>query len=71
MTNIASLIAAATLSLSAIAAGSALAATPTELDPTVATIAAPAGESVDLAYFCEYVIVWDAWGNTYYEYICY
>jgi len=71
MTTIASLIAAATLSLGALTAGPALASTAIDLEPTVATVDAPAGESVDLAYFCEYVIVWDAWGNAYYEYICY
>ena len=57
--------------ISTVVAGPALASTPADLEPTVATVAAPADDSVDLAYLCEYVIVWDAWGNAYYEYICY
>jgi len=72
MTNIATLFAAATLSLSALAASPALAAAPADLDPTADVVVAPAdATTVDVAYYCDYVIVWDAWGNYYYEYVCY
>jgi hypothetical protein len=58
---------AAALAVTAGLAAPVLAAPVTEIvqDETVAA------EQVDLAYLCEYVIVFDVWGNAYYEYICY
>ena len=70
MTSFASLIAAATLSLSALAAGPALAAAPADLDLTAEPVVAPT-ESVEVAYYCDYILLWDAYGNYYYEYVCY
>ena len=58
---------AAALALSSGIAAAAVAAPVAELsiDETIAS------EPVELAVYCEYVIVWDVWGNAYYEYYCY
>ena len=71
MTKIATLFAASALSLSALAAGPALAAAPADLDPTLGATVAPTEQSLEVAYVCDYVVLWDAWGNYYYEYVCY
>lgn len=67
MLNLVSVIAAAVFTFSAVpTVPASAAAVPAPIETAVS-----GDESVDLAYFCEYVIVWDAWGNAYYEYICY
>ena len=60
---------AAALSVTAALSAQAFAA-PTVVveDQTIATVA---GETIEVAVYCEYVILWDAWGNAYYEYYCY
>jgi len=71
MKTIASTIAAGAIALSA---GSSFAAVDNalDLDATVARTAEQAAdETVQVAYGCDYVIVWDAYGNYYYEYVCY
>ena len=58
---------AAALAVTAGIASTAIAAPSTHFaeEPAVAV------EQVELAVYCEYVIVWDVWGNAYYEYYCY
>ncbi|MGF1624714.1 MAG: hypothetical protein ACFCVH_07510 [Alphaproteobacteria bacterium] len=68
MFEIASKLAAA-LVVSAALVSPAVASIDTILEPAV--VATPADQGIDLAYYCEYIIVWDAWGNAYYEYLCY
>jgi hypothetical protein len=60
-------IAAALLLASSLSAP-VMASPAAELDAAVET-AAPA--QVEVAVYCEYVVVWDVWGNAYYEYYCY
>ncbi len=59
---------AAALTFTAAATGSAFADTATDL---VEELSAPTTESASKNYICEYVIVYDAWGNYYYETVCY
>jgi hypothetical protein len=58
---------AAALTVAAAVATPALAAPTTEIVQAETV----ASEQIDLAYLCEYVIVFDVWGNAYYEYLCY
>ena len=70
MSKFTSAIAVAAFTLGAAFASPAFAATGTgQITDTEA--AAPAGDIIELAYGCDYVIVWDAYGNYYYEYVCY
>ena len=75
MKTFASAIAAVAITLSA---GSAFAAVDTGLDlddiavaPVAQTAEQDAADAIQVAYVCDYVILWDAWGNYYYEYVCY
>jgi hypothetical protein len=44
-------------------------AAPASQSTTTATTGAPAAQPDD--YYCEWVYVWDEWGNWYYEEVCY
>jgi hypothetical protein len=67
MTNFATMIAAAIFTFGAMPTAPADAAPAPMLD----SVAPAAEQAAQVAYLCEYVILWDAWGNAYFEYVCY
>lgn len=69
MTNFATMIAAAIFTFGAMPTVPADAAPAPMLEPALEGVAAD--EAPQVAYLCEYVILWDAWGNAYFEYVCY